>query len=773
MLARESQNTTYFDSDSGERKFLNCGSKIYEPCALSKNAYHWVSDYVEDFSPGWAREWAVAAKALVEEDDQSKLDALKNSGSVKNAAADSSSPSADPDPNPGSSPGPGSGSGSPGSRGGRSRREVQAGGDEDGEGEGPGSRRESGTGSSTGTNGLGTNPTDTPQNRRSERSDGSGEVDICFVNPPVRERCNRQQWARLTRVTESIQEQLVVLQLINSSWAATYNSGEEEDGRWVVMSHEVLHEEYKVPYPTENMWRNSSIIEAKQDGRYVSPDEAREKDERPEARELRVTQEFLDEWTRLGAEGGAYRYKAHRRKLVRTREPQAMTTQLYDENRNDIPELVEDALRVLQDVNQEIIVSAIEEAEESIANREGAEARDQLTSLRLAKETVERQVIQQQNGVAQLQNAYEIQEISGRVSFKRGGPQGLMGEVKAKAYDLDGYRNFDIKSCHTSAFKQVAKMLGNIGVDINVTAWERYPGKYEVAANTGLPVSLVKVVEHAVKYGAVIPHSLDQARYYEEQSGHYPAIAQEVKKQEQQGLLEDADAALETLNDLFVEMREVVIEMAEALLTDFYDAHHSGGWMENACGVSFGRHTWAEGHEQRSKVMAWMLQGLEAAFCHWITKLSAESEAFTVVANEHDGLIIRKDVDDEQAFQDALSAAISKAQERSGFEEAEFVEKAFADEEDVQELYGEDEEAQEESNGEEPQRQNHHQDRSTLSKEEANRRRLPSWHKSRREEDFQPANQQEQELETGLYTEEVAREMQDNEDWDPYTPPGL
>jgi hypothetical protein len=575
--------------------------------------------------------------------------------------------------------------------------DVEAGAGEVGGREG--ASRDGDTGDTCGTTGLGDSGQSTHQNQGSERSDRISGLDICFVNPPVEERCNRLQWSWLVRRARTIQEQWIFLYLADKSRVQTYASGvDDEDGWTGLHNREDLHKKFKVPYPTSSVYEGSSLIEVKDNGRYISPEEAEKRGIDPKTREFRVKQEALDEWTRLGAEGGAYRYKAQRRELVRTREPQPMTTQLYDDNRNNIPALVENALEVLTDADHQIVLDAIEEAEESIAEREGAEAREQLTSLRLAKETVERQVIQSQDGVAQLQNAYEIQSISGRVSFRRGGPQGLLGEVKARAYDLPGYRNFDIASCHTSAFKQVAKMLGDIGVDIDVSAWENYAGKYEVAARTGLPVGLVKVVEHAVKYGAVIPDSMEQVRKFyvdeDDDSGdrsNWPSLAKEVKEHEEQGLLDDADDALKALNDVFGEMREVVIEMAEALLTDYYDAHHSGGWMENACGVSFGRHTWAEGHEQRSKVMAWMLQGLESAFCHWITILSADSEAFTVVANEHDGLIIRKDVESEQAFQEALSAAISKAQERSGFEEAEFVEKAFADEEDVAEVYGEQE----------------------------------------------------------------------------------
>lgn len=672
LLTRESQNERYFEN--GEWKFANHGPTIYELGYYTKAAYKECADLLD----GEPAEWAATAATLVEEDDDSELSALiKSTGQSKSREGNGRE----------GKDRKGEGKEPPGGEDRDRQAWVRTGGDPSADVD------------NVGTTGLDNNPLNDPEHPASERSDRSETVDIWSVNPPVNERCNRQQWAWLTRTTKSIHEQWVVLDLINSSRVATYSSGEEEDARWVAMHHkDDLQDTYGVSSPTETMWRNSEVIEAKQDGRFVSPGEAAETGEKPKTRELRVKQWALDKWTRLGAEGGSYRYKAHRRELVRTGEPQPLQTRLCDDHGNDIPDLVKNALEVLKDVDHELILDAIEEAEEAIARREGAEARDQLTSLRLAKETVKRQVIMQQDGVAQLQNAYEIQKISGRVSFRRGGPQGLMGEVKAKVYDLENYRNFDIKSCHTSAFKQVAKMLAEIGVEIDVSAWERYPDKYEVAARTGLPVGLIKVVEHAVKYGAVLPDSMEQVRKYyvdededSDDRSNWPCLAKEVKEHEEQGLIDDADEAFKTLNAVFGEMREVVIEMADALLNEYYDEHASGGWMKNACGVSFGKHTWDEGHEQRSKVMAWMLQGLEAAFCHHLTILSAGSEAFSVVANEHDGLIIRKDVDDEEAFQEALDAAIDKAREKSGFYEAEFVEKEFADDEDVEALYCDDE----------------------------------------------------------------------------------
>jgi hypothetical protein len=577
------------------------------------------------------------------------------------------------------------------------------------------------------TTGFDNRPPLTPENRRSERSDLISQVDICFVNPPstpspngpaervfeggsprveeapVKGRCTREQWGWLAPRARSQGEQWMFLRLVERARACQYESGSGEDDGWLVMSSEELHEDYGISYPTERAWRGSSLIEVWEDGEYVSPEEAKRKGTEPEARKFRVREEALREWTRLGAEGGSRRYKAHRRELVRTRKPQPMTTDLYDENRNDIPGLVKEALEVLMEADHELRLDAIEEAEKEIAQREGAEARHQLTSLRLAKEATKRQVIGEQAGVATLQNAYKIQKVSGRISFKRGGPQGLMQEIKAAAYDLEKYRNFDIRSCHTKAMEQVAEELAEVGVNVSVEPWKRYPGKYEIATRYNLPVSLVKVVEHSVKYGAVLPCSVAQVKEFyvdddedEEETHNWPSVAKEVKKHAEKGLIDDVDEALQTLRDVFKEMREVVTQMAEALLGDYYEAVHSGGWMENACGVTFAKHKYEPGHEQRSKVMAWALQGLEAAFCHSLTILSADSEAFSVVANEHDGLIIRKDTDSEGAFQEALSDATQKAREKSGFHLAEFVEKPFADEEDVQALYGDEGEPSEE-----------------------------------------------------------------------------
>ena len=113
--------------------------------------------------------------------------------------------------------------------------------------------------------------------------------------------------------------------------------------------------------------------------------------------------------------------------------------------------------------------------------------------------------------------------------------------------------------------------------------------------------------------------------------------------------------------------------------------------------------------------MAWMLQGLEAAFIHSITILSAESDDFSVVANEHDGLIVRQEADDEVTFSQALRRGMEVARHMSGFYRAQLVEKPHADEDDVVEMYGREEQ------GESVQERNHSTNRRNEPSDEQNR----------------------------------------------------
>lgn len=524
-----------------------------------------------------------------------------------------------------------------------------------------------------GTNGGTQTPQQSPENRRSERSDREIEVDESQGTPPsekdFRSVGTRAQREFLDVRVRSCAERLFFLDLVDETRKVGYGAGEEED--WTVVGRDQIRSRYGVRGATYVVWEGSKLIEVYKDGAYLPPEVV--DGEKGKARKFRVPEEVLSKWTELGA-GGSRRWRLDTESVQRTTQPAPMKTLVQDDNGRNYPELVDGALRVLRDANHKINLEVIEKAEQVLARREGRKVRHQLSQLQMARETIERQTVDRLETeaaeMAVIQNAYEVQRLSGRISFKKGGPQGLMGEVKAKAYSH--YTNYDIRSCHTEALKQVADWLEELGVEIDTSPLEEYPGKYVVAENLGLPPILIKITEHAVKYGAFLPASVAHADTIAGQTGHRPELADASER-----YAECPNEALSKLRDRFSPIRAVVKEISCALLNEYYDEHACGGWMHNRCGISFCPSNWEEGHKRESKVMAWTLQGLEAAFVHSITILSQEYD-YEVVANEHDGAIVDGRVPQE---------AIEQAREMSGFVRAEFVEKPFADANEVEQIY--------------------------------------------------------------------------------------
>lgn len=423
------------------------------------------------------------------------------------------------------------------------------------------------------------------------------------------------------------------------------------------------------------------------------------------------------EWYRQFVEAGQTRTRSgNRQKAVydavtgtRKRTERTLTTTLRDDSghkygvqRGDLPHghysLVDGALRILDDAEHRIdlrrlqgakagYLRALEDAErrheaEGTAKTEAAlqTAKSRYTALLSGVSFIERQTKEKGGQVALLQNAYEVQEVSGRLTFKRGGPQGLPGIVKALAYDLTNVQNYDIKSSQTIGLRQLATELQELGDDVDTAALDGYiaaGGKDWVVREYGLPRALVKRVEHAVKFGAGLPASMEQAHVTQTEIGHLPEVAQHVE--EHYASRKRQNAALQDLGEVFGEIRAMIQALADGLLTTYWDAHkrpggRGKGWqMYNACGLGFRPQDYEEGHEQRSKAMAWYLQGLEAAYVHAITILS-EAYDYEVMANEHDGCITTGEIPDE---------AKRRARELSGFRQAELVEKPFADAEDV------------------------------------------------------------------------------------------
>ena len=138
----------------------------------------------------------------------------------------------------------------------------------------------------------------------------------------------------------------------------------------------------------------------------------------------------------------------------------------------------------------------------------------------------------------------------------------------------------------------------------------------------------MKRVSHAVKFKAAIPYSSADA-WCRKQKGSCK-VFDHVLEHFTYG--EEADEVLAKLREIFGGIVRMIDEMATELLTTYWDERSQPGGcgkgrvMRNACGITFCRSDYRAGdetleeqylhHTAKSKVMAWYLQGLEAAFCH-------------------------------------------------------------------------------------------------------------------------------------------------------------
>ena len=495
---------------------------------------------------------------------------------------------------------------------------------------------------------------------------------------------------------------------------------------------------------TSRLWDfEESVVQSREGGDYTPPGASGGEGR---TREYRIDPQFAIEFWELAEKADAH-YKLHSEdgeSGKRARSSPALTTTLRDEGGNrwgtdhDLPtghySLPDGALRVLSDTEHKIDISQATEMktilreeyleakatyqqakktykDDAYLDEEGnarteqeaeaiREARTTMKAMKTRKqkaegryhsllsglEVIARQADRIEDGVAFIQNAYEIQEVSGRKSFRKGGPQGLPAVLKSFAYSMEDVYNYDIKSSQTTGLRQLAEDLRRVGYDVDTEALDTYierGGKDWVIDNYDLPRSLVKRVEHAIKFGGSIPDSMEAAYHLklnDDNGFDMPEIAEHVE--EHYSDREEQNRALDDLKEVFGPQVQMIKDLAEGLITAYWDAHSRAGGrgkgrtVRNHCGITFCKFDHSEGHVRRSKAMAWYLQGLEAAYIDAITILSTEYD-YAVMANEHDGVITSGRVPGE---------AKERAREISGSRRAKLVDKRFEDEDDVREL---------------------------------------------------------------------------------------
>lgn len=295
-------------------------------------------------------------------------------------------------------------------------------------------------------------------------------------------------------------------------------------------------------------------------------------------------------------------------------------------------------------------------------------------------------------GIYQFTPAYEVQELSGRLSMIGGGLQCAPKAFKAAAYRGTGIRNYDIVSSQTTALLQFFEEAIEAGADLDITVLTEYPGKDALAAEYGVPRTVFKRAEHAPKFGAgfrfkTFEGAWQQALYVAQKTRRrsdsrslddraraalhtMPRLALEIAEDPSVPQITDPEDAYDVLRAAFGPMAEQIKAWRDWLQTEHWAMHSQTGgggrFIRNPCGLPFDQYDYPES-ERGAKYATTLLQGLEAAFITHLTLISEDYD-YAVVANEHDGVIVKGTIPDE---------AIAEARKRSGFRDAELIEKDF------------------------------------------------------------------------------------------------
>ena len=253
--------------------------------------------------------------------------------------------------------------------------------------------------------------------------------------------------------------------------------------------------------------------------------------------------------------------------------------------------------------------------------------------------------------------AYRVQK-TGRIGEIRGGFQNASREMKAAAYEgIANLHNYDLKSSQVNGLIQQFELA-----DLE-THWLKdyrdYPNAKQYYSDAlGVDIDTWKdcfiallMGARSIKAGPIYRN----LRHYCEETGQPDSTADEL---------------LNRFNELTDPLQKQLSRWHRFLLggyltTDYAYRYAGKRYLRNPTGKKLCVDD-LKGNRS-GKVAAFVLQGQEAAFIHWLTLLSCDYD-FDVVGNEHDGLITIGTIPDE---------AVNEAATRSGLKHASLSEKPF------------------------------------------------------------------------------------------------
>lgn len=259
-----------------------------------------------------------------------------------------------------------------------------------------------------------------------------------------------------------------------------------------------------------------------------------------------------------------------------------------------------------------------------------------------------------ENGIARYTPAYTSCS-TGRI-IEIGGMQGMMKELKRVAYDIPGYQvwNYDLRSSQIAAaldlFEQHVRFYPELKSYI-----KNRQAKYVFAEKANMPVDVWKTCMTCLWFGGRIARNKGSSIYRE--------ITTYFKHNEVEN--DSPEAMLERFKLVAKPFISISKEWMEFLKTTFLSEYR----------IKDGKHYYVENHcgmvlevpspenkvksEFLRKFSSFILQGLECS-CIQNLMLICDREGYSVLSNEHDGLILSSD-------QSLRFDLIDEAREKSEF----------------------------------------------------------------------------------------------------------
>jgi hypothetical protein len=258
--------------------------------------------------------------------------------------------------------------------------------------------------------------------------------------------------------------------------------------------------------------------------------------------------------------------------------------------------------------------------------------------------------------------AYSVQ-MSGRVGHKDGGLQSCSREMKEAAYSgIPNLYNYDLKA---SQPRILLKRFQDVPEEMRPNSdWiESYLddpiAKVRFAEQAGVSVDLWKSALCAVMMGASLP------KRWGGSLGEVARLVGVNHPGNEEGVFQRLRSQLEDLYDQIQVWHDYLMDHK---IKDEAFTSRGGRMIKNESGHSLRLGDLDKRkYRRRGQVAAFYLQGLEAAFIHSLAALG-NTYGFTVVANEHDGLVTLGAIPE---------AAVKQAAKRVGLHNPVLVEKPF------------------------------------------------------------------------------------------------